>query len=556
MKQKSFARFILSLTAIILIAVLACVVFLFSRPKGTDKIPFQKVTFKNTYDSPQEFMSGIYKADQHIDASSTARIRALIIPHHLTASESIASGIKMLQRQSFKKIVLISPDHFHKCPTTLCTVDATYQTLFGDVSASMVAVETLLASPISTNTPALFVNEHGIFADIPFIAHYFPGVPVTPIALNTLNWKIDKDQLKVLIESIVDDDTVLIISSDFSHYLPLDTSNKMDEQTAEVMFSKDLDGISNLHNADESDCPACLWALASIANDRGFYNPSIVTHTNSATILNNPKISSTTSHFSMVWYENAHLSGDDLAIGGDVTLTRSKRLPFIPAVVRDWWAGTGVRLVNLEGPLASECKSQTNIWIFCNKESLWLSMKDLATHWGVQNNHMYDLGQVGFEETKKLLLKNKEAVVDAHPIETDHDRFFAVTELLNPVGTEHRGEIFDTESSVRETLKRTPSDKLTVVFIHGGTEYQAIASDTDTKRWRSFIDAGADAVIVMHAHVPSDMEIYKGKPIFHGIGNFLFDQFDLVSTNTAKLVRLRKEKGVVLFETLIASMKH
>ncbi|HXG23747.1 MAG TPA: CapA family protein, partial [Chthonomonadales bacterium] len=40
---------------------------------------------------------------------------------------------------------------------------------------------------------------------------------------------------------------------------------------------------------------------------------------------------------------------------------------------------------------------------------------------------------------------------------------------------------------------------------------------------RAAIDAGADMVIGHHPHVVQDTEIYKGKPIFYSLGNFVFD---------------------------------
>jgi len=39
---------------------------------------------------------------------------------------------------------------------------------------------------------------------------------------------------------------------------------------------------------------------------------------------------------------------------------------------------------------------------------------------------------------------------------------------------------------------------------------------------RAFIDAGADAVIGHGPHVVRGIEIYKGRPIFYSIGNFIF----------------------------------
>jgi hypothetical protein len=38
---------------------------------------------------------------------------------------------------------------------------------------------------------------------------------------------------------------------------------------------------------------------------------------------------------------------------------------------------------------------------------------------------------------------------------------------------------------------------------------------------RGAIDAGADAVIGHHPHVAQGVEIYKGKPIFYSLGNYL-----------------------------------
>jgi len=35
------------------------------------------------------------------------------------------------------------------------------------------------------------------------------------------------------------------------------------------------------------------------------------------------------------------------------------------------------------------------------------------------------------------------------------------------------------------------------------------------------IDAGADAVVAHHAHIVHGIEVYRGRPIFHGLGNFV-----------------------------------
>lgn len=64
-----------------------------------------------------------------------------------------------------------------------------------------------------------------------------------------------------------------------------------------------------------------------------------------------------------------------------------------------------------------------------------------------------------------------------------------------------------------------------VVFtMHAGVEYATSSSARQRQIARAAIDAGADAVIGHHPHVIQNEEIYKGKPIFYSLGNFIFDQ--------------------------------
>ena len=62
-----------------------------------------------------------------------------------------------------------------------------------------------------------------------------------------------------------------------------------------------------------------------------------------------------------------------------------------------------------------------------------------------------------------------------------------------------------------------------VVIIHGGLEMYQLPTLRMKETYRFFVDAGADAVVNHHQHCFSGYEVYKGKPIFYGLGNFCFD---------------------------------
>lgn len=65
-----------------------------------------------------------------------------------------------------------------------------------------------------------------------------------------------------------------------------------------------------------------------------------------------------------------------------------------------------------------------------------------------------------------------------------------------------------------------------LVIVHGGIEMYQYPTPRMQETYRFFIDAGADAVVNHHQHCYSGYEVYLGKPIFYGLGNFCFDKYN------------------------------
>ena len=71
-----------------------------------------------------------------------------------------------------------------------------------------------------------------------------------------------------------------------------------------------------------------------------------------------------------------------------------------------------------------------------------------------------------------------------------------------------------------------------VVIVHGGHEHYQLPSPRMQETYRFFVDAGADVVVNHHQHCYSGYELYNGKPIFYGLGNFCFDTFPVEVNST------------------------
>src|SRR5207247_3698225 len=77
-----------------------------------------------------------------------------------------------------------------------------------------------------------------------------------------------------------------------------------------------------------------------------------------------------------------------------------------------------------------------------------------------------------------------------------------------------------------------------IVYPHWGIEYRASPFAGQQALARAMIDAGADMVIGNHAHWVGAMEVYKGRPIWYALGNFVFDQTWSEPTSEGLLLEL------------------
>lgn len=153
------------------------------------------------------------------------------------------------------------------------------------------------------------------------------------------------------------------------------------------------------------------------------------------------------------------------------------------------------------------------------------------------NNHIYDYGEEGLKETLKALERYQVDYVGAGANIEE-----AAKVLYKNVGgkrlaivncCEHEFSIATKTSGGANPLniiqqyytiqKAKQLADYVLVIVHGGHENFQLPSLRMVESYRFFIDAGADGVINHHQHCFSGYEIYKGKPIFYGLGNFCFD---------------------------------
>ena len=79
---------------------------------------------------------------------------------------------------------------------------------------------------------------------------------------------------------------------------------------------------------------------------------------------------------------------------------------------------------------------------------------------------------------------------------------------------------------------------LVITYPHWGWENVKRANPQQQSLAYWMIDSGADAVVGGHPHVTQNIEVYKGKPIFYSLGNFIFNGFTDKDANTGWVLTL------------------
>ncbi len=188
---------------------------------------------------------------------------------------------------------------------------------------------------------------------------------------------------------------------------------------------------------------------------------------------------------------------------------------------------------NLEGPFASYRRPTSKEIAFRFDPALIPMLTDYQfSLFTLANNHSYDMGRDGFEEAKTYL---REAGIHFYGSEYAVDDNSLFIEKVGDTRIAFIG-LNDTEtpltmSQILPLIERAKKEADSIVVnIHWGIEYKEVSSARQRSLAHALIDEGVDVIIGHHPHVVEEMEIYKDRPIFYSLGNFIFDQYFSVPT--------------------------
>jgi len=178
-----------------------------------------------------------------------ARRCGVIAPHAgyafsgLVAAHAFAS-VRPLKGQ-IARAVIIGPAHFVPFAGIAAPSDTVFATPLGEVPVDGAAVEALNEETLVVIDDQPHAPEHAIEVELPLLQAVFGNLPIVPL----LSGSTSARAVAAAIARIWTDDTLLVVSSDLSHFEDYESAVKHDRRTAAAIEAFDEAAIG--------PCDAC-----------------------------------------------------------------------------------------------------------------------------------------------------------------------------------------------------------------------------------------------------------------------------------------------------------
>jgi hypothetical protein len=178
-------------------------------------------------------------------------IIGLILPHagYAYSGRTAACAVKSLGR-SYTRVVIIGPTHYLPMEDMFSVLRAThYQSPLGEVPLDVEFVGRLLKYSIFQDVPAAHEQEHSVQIEVPLLQYKLGDFKLVPIVAGQCSYETVAQAGKIL-ASLIDKDTLVVASSDFTHYGPRYEYVPFTKDIPQNLKTLDMDAFAIIANKD------------------------------------------------------------------------------------------------------------------------------------------------------------------------------------------------------------------------------------------------------------------------------------------------------------------
>jgi len=186
-----------------------------------------------------------------------SNVFGIVSPHagYVYSGKTAAYAYNTLEHKSYKTVIVISPSHSEYFPGISIYDGDAYETPLG-----IVEIDKELADRLIENSKTIFRGiqghrqEHALEVQIPFLQSVLKDFKIIPIVMGDQS-KMFVDELAEKISKIVNDQTLVVASSDMSHFYSSEDADRLDSVVEKRINDFDYDQL--LKDLDNHNCEAC-----------------------------------------------------------------------------------------------------------------------------------------------------------------------------------------------------------------------------------------------------------------------------------------------------------
>ncbi|HTU03433.1 MAG TPA: AmmeMemoRadiSam system protein B, partial [Candidatus Sulfotelmatobacter sp.] len=217
-------------------------------------------------------------------AQPVGELKALVCPHagYPYSGPVAAYAYKLLEGRQYDTVVVMGPSHYAELHGASVPDARLYRTPLGDVPISAKARTLALSKPFALEPPCLVQRpdwwlqssrlapvretaetwEHSVEVEIPFLQRTLARFELVPVVCGD----VDPARAARALAPILDGRTLIVASSDLSHYYSYDRARELDRGCVDAICRLDIEAME-----DQQACGRTpILILMHIAKERGW----------------------------------------------------------------------------------------------------------------------------------------------------------------------------------------------------------------------------------------------------------------------------------------------
>jgi len=215
-------------------------------------------------------------------------VAGIVSPHagYIYSGKTAAYAYKTIEKEKYNNVIVISPSHreyFHG--VSIYSGDA-YRTPLGDIP-----INNSLREKIISENSLIFAGreghgvEHALEVQLPFLQILLSNFQLIPMVIGDQRKEFIFELADVLYKNI-DENTLLVASSDLSHFYSKTHANILDSRV--VNYINDFNYHELQSDLESKRCEACggggIVALLKALKMKNYKNSKVIAHTDSGDV--------------------------------------------------------------------------------------------------------------------------------------------------------------------------------------------------------------------------------------------------------------------------------